>query len=488
MAGLNEIREARLKKIEILKEAGMDPYPISSFRTHMLTEITESFILLEKQGESVVAVGRVMAIRGQGAVMFIDVDDGTAIFQSVIKKDEIGDKQHSLFQDTVDMGDFVEISGTLFTTQKGQPSLLAKEWRMLSKSLRPLPEKRAGLQDPEERYRRRYLDLLTNKEVRERFVARSKLVSILRRTLDESGFIEVETPMLQEQAGGAIAKPFVTHHNALDIDLFLRIAPELYLKELLVGGLNKVYEIGRLFRNEGIDVTHNPEFTTIELYESYKNASEHMVFLESLIKALVENVTGSHKVSFQGDEIDFLPKFTTIAYLDLFKKYAELNDPWSLSLSDLREAVEKRGVVVADSDPKERILDNLYKKLCRPKLIQPTYIVDYPLEFSPLAKEKADTPGFIDRYQLVVGGLEIVNAFSELNDPLVQKDRFVSQEENKNKGDEEAHVKDEDYVEAMEYGMPPAAGLAISIDRMTMILTDTHNIREVILFPTMRPR
>jgi len=488
MASLEEIRSTRIEKLKRLKEAGIDPYPASSKQDATLFEAASNFDKLSKKKKPLFLVGRIMSIRGQGALTFITLNDGTGPFQGLLKRADIGDVSYDLFMETVDIGDFVEIEGTLFVTKRNEKTIEAVSWKMLSKSLRPLPEKWHGLQDVEERFRKRYLDALMAPEVKERFIVRAKIVSEMRRLLNESGFIEFETPILQPLAGGASAEPFKTHHNALDIDLYLRVAPELYLKELLVAGYPKVYELGRLFRNEGIDVTHNPEFTTVEWYEAYSDADKQMIFVEAVLKGIVEEVTDTSMATFDGNEIDFSKEFTKIKYLDLFKRYALIPDPESITKSDLLLKAQQLGITINPSDGEEKIMDSIYKKTCRPKLIQPTIIYDYPKAFSPLAKKKKDNPAFVDKFQIVAGGLEIVNSFSELNDPLDQRERFLEQEKNKERGDNEAQPNDESYIESMEYGMPPAGGLAVSIDRMTMLLTDTRNIKEVIFFPTMRPK
>lgn len=488
MASLNEIREERIKKINQLKEQGINPYPISSNKDFSLGEAVGSFDKLSKRKKAVSLVGRVMALRGQGALIFFDFNDGTGSLQGLMKKDEAKESDRTLFAETVDVGDFIEVSGSLFLTKRKEKTLLVKKWKMLSKSLRPLPDKWHGLQDVEERFRRRYLDTLMSSEVRERFVMRSKIIASLRSFLNKEGFIEVETPILQSQAGGANAEAFLTHHNALDIDLYLRIAPELYLKELLVGGFNKVYEIGRLFRNEGIDATHNPEFTTIELYESYSDADTHMKFVEKILKNVVKESVGKTSFEYDGNKISVSKSFLRVGFLELLKRYALIENPTTVTRDELKLKATQLGVDVASSDAKEKIMDNIYKKVVRPKLIQPTFIVDYPSEFSPLAKRKDDSPELIDRYQLVLGGLEVMNAFSELNDPIDQAGRFALQEKNKEAGDKEAQATDAEFIEAMEYGMPPAAGFGMSMDRLTMLLTDTKNIKEVLLFPTMKPR
>ena len=488
MASLEEIKDERIKKLNALKRAGIDPYPVSTTIGFSLEEAVLQFNAIVKKKKSIVLGGRIKAIRGQGAIIFFDIFDGAGFIQGLIKKGELDDKLHTLFGETVDIGDFIEIKGKLFVTKRKEKTLLVSDWKMLAKSLRPLPDKWHGLQDVEERFRRRYLDTLMSPEVKERFVVRSKIITALRNALNESGYLEVETPILQPLAGGALAEPFKTHHNALDIDLYLRIAPELYLKELLVGGFPKVYEIGRNFRNEGIDVTHNPEFTMLEFYESFSDAAKQRVFVEKLIKLVVKATTKKTSLPYDNTTIDFSKKFTVVSYFDLLKRYALILNPESISREELRIKANQFGVHVDDKDSTEKIMDNIYKKLCRPKLIQPTFITDYPKAFSPFAKQSAEDPTLIDRFQLVVGGLEIVNAFSELNDPIEQRERYMEQDKKRRGGEADVSPSDESYLEAMEYGMPPAGGVGLGVDRLVMLLTDTKNIREVILFPTLRPK
>ena len=489
MASLEEIRNNRLEKLEKLKKQEINPYPVFSSQDYTIIDLIENFGKLSKVGEKVSIVGRVMSLRPQGGLTFFNLDDGTAKFQGLLKKGEVvADDSFELFSETVDIGDFIEVKGKLFVTKRKEKTIQVGSWKMLSKSLRPLPEKWHGLQDVEERFRKRYLDALMSPEVKNRFLLRARLVSELRKILDGEGFVEFETPVLQPIAGGATAEPFITHHKALGIDLYLRIAPELYLKKLLIAGFPKVYEIGRLFRNEGIDMTHNPEFTTVEWYEAYSDAGKQMIFVEKVIRNLIKKVTGNTETVFDGQKIDFAKKFTKISYLDLLRRYALISNPESITRGEIVLKATQLGLKTAPSDGMEKIMDAIYKKTCRPKLIQPTFITDYPKAFSPLAKQSDKNSEFIERFQIVVGGFEILNAFSELNDPLEQRDRFTQQEKKRIAGDVEAQPKDENYIEAMEYGMPPAGGLGLSVDRMTMLLTDTKNIREVIFFPTLRPK
>jgi lysyl-tRNA synthetase class 2 len=487
MSSLQEIIDSRKKKLELLKAKGHDPYPASSLREYSNEETLKAFNKLSKKAKITLA-GRVMSLRPHGGLLFFNVFDGTANFQCLVKEDVVGKDSFSLFSQCVDMGDFVEASGKLFVTKRGEKTLEVKGWRILTKSLLPLPEKWHGLTDTEERFRKRYLDTLSSDEVRQRFVTRTKVVNEIRSLLNDDGFMEVETPMLQPQAGGATAVPFVTHHQALDIDLFLRIAPELYLKMLLVGGFNKVYEIGRNFRNEGIDVTHNPEFTMLEYYRAYSDSQNEMKFVESLIKKITKAVVGKNKFEYSGKNIDLSKKFEVISYSDLFSKYTEIKNLQSIDLEGVKKVAEKASIKISPADSREKIIDSIYKKLCRPNLINPTFVTEYPASMLPLSKRLKTNTELADAFQLIMGGLEIVKAFTELNDPLDQRERFKKEERFKEMGDVEAQSTDEAFLEALDHGMPPAGGVGIGIDRLVMLLTNSHNIREVIFFPTLRPR
>ncbi len=488
MASLQELRAERLDKLEKLKAAGKEVYPVESKLTNTLASLNKVFTVLAKSEKEVTVGGRVRAIRGQGAIIFADLDDGTGNIQILLKKGELKDGELELFEETVDLGDIISATGSVFLTKRGEKTVLVKNWQMLAKSLRPLPDKWEGLKDTEERFRRRYLDSLMNGEVKKRFIYRSQLIAEIRKFLDKDGFLEVETPILQPVPGGATATPFITHHEALDLDLYLRVAPELYLKMMLIGGFPKVYELGRSFRNEGIDVTHNPEFTTIEVYASYSTPVEERKRVELLFKSVVKKLFKQSSFTHAGQKVDFSKKFSVVTFYELLQRYAMISNPESISDKELVLKASQMGVKVEPSDHREKIMDNIYKKVCRSKLIQPTFIIDYPVAFAPLAKRKESNHELIDRFQLIVGGMELVNGFAELNDPLDQRGRFEEQEKKKAAGDTEAQVKDEDYLEAMEYGLPPACGWAIGIDRLAMLLTDTQNIREVIYFPTLRPK
>ncbi|MBI2046139.1 MAG: lysine--tRNA ligase [Parcubacteria group bacterium] len=489
MASLEELRAERIKKLQRLRDNGIDPYPVDS---RVDTEITDAILrfdeLSSQAQKKVVMGGRVMTLRGQGAILFFNFNDGTGVFQGMLKEDESGKEIFDLFSETVDIGDFVELEGSLFTTKRGEKTILISAWRMLAKSLRPLPDKWHGLQDIEERFRRRYLDVLMSPEARERFIIRSKTQAFLRSFLIREGYLEVETPMLQPLAGGATAEPFKTRHNALDADLYLRIAPELYLKELLVGGFNKVFEMGRNFRNEGIDATHNPEFTMLEFYEAYADAQKQKTFVEELVRTAAKEIIGGYEITYDGHDIDIARPFEKISFFNLLKRDADIAEPESLS----RDAYEKKAraldIDVKKTDAREKIMDYIYKKVSKPKLIQPTFITDYPAAFSPFAKRHGTETDLIDRFQLIIGGLEIVNAFSELNDPIEQRARYVEQDKKKKEGEGEVSPSDESYLEAMEYGMPPSSGVGLGVDRLVMLLSNAKNIREVILFPTLRQK
>ncbi|HTE48818.1 MAG TPA: lysine--tRNA ligase [Candidatus Paceibacterota bacterium] len=488
MSSIDEIRNTRIKKLELLRKGGVNPYPVESKREISLKEAIENFSQLEKTKDEKWIAGRIMSIRGQGAIVFITLNDGTASFQGLLKKDILSGNTFDFFGETVDIGDFIDIRGSFFMTKRGEKTIEVKDWRMLAKSLRPLPEKWHGLQDVEERFRKRYLDTLMNEEVKKRLILRSKAISLVRKFYNDDGYIEVETPRLQTVAGGATAKPFITHHNALNVDFFLTIAQELYLKMLLVGGFTKVYEIGRKFRNEGIDSTHNPEFTMLESQEVYGDAKTQRGFIEKLFKFLIVEIFGQEQVVINEVALDFSKSFEVVTFYDLIKKYTIIQDPEKVTQKDLAIYAEKNGIKVESDESIENMMDSLYKKLCRPNLVQPTFIIDYPVALNPFAKRKEDKPSLTDRFQLVISGIELVNAFSELNDPIDQKERYLEQDIKGEKGEQEISPTDTAYLEAMEYGMPPNGGIGIGIDRLIMFLSGAKNIKEVILFPTLKPK
>ncbi len=484
---LEEIRSERLKKLEAFRSEGGDPYPAKSRRTHAIADLAKKFGALAKSKKKVVLAGRVVARREHGGAAFFDLSDGTGKFQLLLKEDLLGE-DFGRAAATIDIGDFVEVEGACFATKRGERTLEVRGWRMLAKSLLPLPEKWHGLQDVEERFRKRYLDLLVNEGVRERFLRRSALVHAIRSFFDTQGFLEVETPLLHSIPGGALARPFVTHHNALDTDFYLRIAPELYLKRLLIGGFDRVFEIGRCFRNEGIDATHNPEFTMLEAYAAYWDEEDMMGAVEDLFMLLGKEFGKKGALAVGEKQISFKKPFARIAFKDLLARYALIPHYDAETRDSLAVRARQFGIEAAPHESKEKIADEIYKKICRPYLTQPTFVVHHPIELSPLAKRRAEKQSEVRRFQLITGGLELANGFAELNDPIDQRARFQAQERDRQGGEEEAHRVDEDFLEALEYGMPPAAGLGIGIDRLLMLLTDMKNIREVVLFPTLRPK
>ncbi len=476
--------EVRKEKLSRLQSQEINPYPSRVTRTHTIKEFFDAFSSLEKG--KVVVVGRIRALRTHGGSVFVDIHDGTGKVQVYIKQDEIGDTEYSFFSEYVDIGDFVEVEGTAFTTHKGQQSLLVTHIHLLTKSLRPLPEKWHGLKDTETRLRKRYLDLLANDEVREVFVARSKLISHMRSFMDSHGFLEVETPVLEDTPGGAEALPFVTHHNALGRDFYLRISLELHLKRLLVGGFERVYEIGKVFRNEGIDREHLQEFTEMEFYWAYQDYEGLMTFTEKLYLHLLESAYNREYIMVEGERIEFKGPWPRIDYYKLFKEHTGI-DLNGLDEATLKEKVKKLNVREVDLNVGlGRIIDQVYKRMCRPHIKGPAFLINHPLVLSPLAKQKKDSPSQVERFQVLIAGSEVGNAFSELNDPLDQRKRFEEQMGLRDKGDKEAQMLDEDFLEALEYGMPPAAGFGVGIDRLVMLFSGVESIRETVIFPQMR--
>ncbi len=494
---LEEIRESRIKKLASLKQKGVEPYPERvSFKIEEVSEISKNFKKLASSKKAVGIAGRIMGRREHGGSMFLDIFDGSnglttsgsGKLQIFMGRDKIGEESFSLLRDHIDIGDFIAVSGKPFYTKRNEPTIEVSKWELLAKSLRPLPEKWHGLSDIEERFRKRYLDILMNPEVRERFLLRSKIISALRKFLDTDGFIEVETPILQTIAGGASARPFKTHHNALDTDLYLRIATELHLKELLIAGMQKVYEIGRIFRNEGIDMTHNPEFTSVELYMAYKNDEDMMHCIENLFSSLIKTIFKKNKIIFEEREIAFRAPFKKITFLEALERHALVTDYHKKTREDFLMIAQRFGINPEKHESKDKIADKIFAKMCRPKFLDPTFVTHYPANLIPLAKRSSKNLNISLAFQLVVGGVEIAKAFNELNDPIDQRERFKKESELAQKGDIEAQPLDEEFIEAMEYGMPPAAGAGIGIDRLVMLLTNTTNIKEVILFPTMKPK
>ena len=481
---LNDQMLVRRGKMNDFRDLGIDPFGHRFRRTNYSIDITEHFE--EMEGQKVTLAGRIMSVRGHGKVSFMEIADVKGTIQLFFKIDLLGEEKFKQIK-FLDIGDTVGISGEVFRTQRGQISVRVEDWEILSKGLRPLPEKFHGLTDTEIRYRQRYVDLIVNPEVKDVFIKRSKVISAIRNYLDGLGFMEVETPVLHTLAGGASARPFVTHHNALDMTMYCRIALELHLKRLIVGGLEKVYEIGRVFRNEGIDVRHNPEFTLLELYEAYSDYEGMIELAEGLLKEVCLAVHGSTTCMCQGVELDF-SHFERMTMVEAVKKYSGIDYYDYETAEEMLAAVKKKGIDLEDNDvsTKGYILNALFDVTVEENLIQPTAITDYPIEISPLAKKMPD-PNFTYRFEGFVLGRELCNAFSELNDPLDQRERFERQMELKAQGDDEAHPLDEDYLTAMEYGLAPTGGIGIGIDRLVMLMTDSASIRDVLLFPTMKP-
>ena len=482
---LDEQHRVRLEKLAALKEAGKDPYTTTQFPVDIYNkEIRERFDELENS--DVVIAGRMMTRRIMGKASFLDIRDASDRMQVYVRKDDVGDDDYADFKKW-DIGDIIGVKGKVFRTKMGEISVHATEIKLLSKSLLPLPEKWHGLKDKEERYRKRYLDLIANPEVKDVFVKRSRIISEIRKFLDGHGYVEVDTPVLLPLEIGAAARPFKTHHNALDIDMYLRIETELYLKRLIVGGFDKVYEVGRIFRNEGMDSSHNPEFTTIEMYQAYINYFQMMDLIEDLYRTVTLNVCGTDTVPYQGKEIAVGKPWERLTMIEAVKKFAgvDYND-WADDAAARACAKEKGVEEITDKSTKGDVLIAFFEEFVEDKLIQPTIIYDYPVENSPLAKRKPEFPAFTERFEYFINGMEFGNAFSELNDPIDQKERFVKQVAAKRaQGGNDAQV-DEDFVTALEYGLPPTAGLGFGLDRLVMLLTDSASIRDVLLFPTMK--
>lgn len=490
MSTIDKIKKERRKKLENLREKGINPYPARVERTHSIEEVLSSFDKLSGKEEKVILCGRIRLIREHGKISFIEMEDGTGRIQGMLREDELGKERYRFFLDNFDIGDFVEIKGVLIQTKTGEKTIKALEYRILAKSLRPLPEKWHGLEDKEKRYRKRYLDLIMNPEVKRVFEKRTKILKLLRSYLDEHGFMEVETPVLQPLYGGASAKPFLTHLDSLDIDMYLRVSNELYLKRLIVGGFPKVYEVSKDFRNEGIDRQHNPEFTQIEFYWAYADYQDLMKFTEKMLAFVIEKVCGKLEIEFEGERLDFNPPWPRVTYRDAVFEHTGIDINKVKKEEDLKKVV---GEKLSEFEVEGKVgygalLDALYKEYVRPHLTRPCFLIDHPAELMPLAKRKEEEPGKIESFQLLVAGYELIKAYSELNDPLDQKRRWLEQEGLAKKGLEEHEVLDEDYIEALEYGMPPTAGWGLGIDRLTAILTGEHSIRDVIFFPFMKPK
>jgi len=478
--------QAKLEKLKVLRDLGVEPYGNRFDRTHLVEDLRKSPEKFVQEDIRVKIAGRVMALRKHGKAIFVDLQDRSGKIQVYVKKDLLGEESFAVFK-AVDVGDWIGVEGTVFYTHSGELTVLCEKFTFLSKCLNALPEKWHGLKEVEVRYRKRYLDLIMNPEVRSIFLLRSRLLSELRRFLDRRGFLEVETPMMQTIPGGALARPFKTFHNALGMDLYLRIAPELFLKRLIVGGLEKVYEINRNFRNEGISVRHNPEFTMLELYEAYGNYETMMEICEKMISEAVMAILGTYQVTYQSMTIDFTPPWKRVSLREALRELAGI-DILEDSTETMKEVARKNNIACEANWDRGKLVNEFLEKFLQPKLVHPTFVLDYPTEISPLAKTKKDDPRLVERFELFIGKEELGNAYSELNDPIEQRKRFEEQLRKREKGDMEAHLIDEDYIEALEYGMPPTGGLGVGIDRLVMLLTDSPSIREVILFPILRPR
>ena len=489
MVESDERREQRLAKLSRLREKGIDPYPARAEHTHTAAEAIAAFEHATDSEKPVVKIaGRLVAVRIMGRSSFAHIADGSGRIQLYLRQDTLGDEAYDLFRREIDLGDFVSAEGRLFRTRTGEVTVEAKSWRLLAKALRGLPEKWHGLKDVETRYRQRYLDLIANDPVRAIFTTRSRIVTGIRRFLDERGFLEVETPVLQPIYGGAAARPFTTYHNALDRTLYLRIADELYLKRLIIGGFDRVYEIGHNFRNEGISSEHNPEFTVIELYQAYADYDAIMRLVEELYSTIAREVLGSAVITYQGNEIDLTPPWRRVTMRDAILEHTGIDIEVHRDRESLETVIESRGLPFTGQPNWGKLVEKLFEGQVEPRLLQPTFVLDYPIEISPLAKKKPDAPHLVERFEYWIGGLECGNAFSELNDPLDQRERFAAQMLAAQQGDEEAHPMDEDFLTALEHGMPPTGGLGFGVDRLVMLFTDQSSIREVILFPQLRSK
>lgn len=488
-AQYNEQETLRRQKLSDLQSQGRDPFDVYKVeRTHTSSQIKDNYEELE--GEEVKLAGRLMSKRVQGKAGFADIHDRDGKMQLFLKIDVVGEERHKEFK-TLDLGDWISVTGIVFKTKTGEVTVQVRSYELISKSLKPLPEKWHGLKDPDLRYRQREVDIITNPKVKETFLMRTKIIRSIRDFLDNRGYLEVETPILSPIAGGAAARPFTTHHNALDIDMYLRIATELYLKRCIVAGFEKVYDMGKNFRNEGIDIRHNPEFTMIELYEAYADYNDMMEIMENLVAYACEKVHGTTKVTYQGTEIDLTPPWRRATMVELVKEYANV-DFDTISSDEEARAIAKERKLEFKKELKDctkaDVLNSLFEEYAEAHLIQPTFVCDYPVEISPLTKKKRGNEEYTERFEGFIFGREVCNAYSELNDPIVQRDRFEQQAKERELGDDEAYVIDEEFMSALETGMPPTGGLGIGIDRIVMFLTDAYSIRDVILFPTMKPQ
>jgi lysyl-tRNA synthetase class 2 len=482
-----EIIALRKEKLDRLRERGIDPYPARATHSHTAQEALDLLGDADENNETVSTAGRITSKRKMGKASFLDLRDGTARIQIYVKSENVGAEAYELLRE-LDVGDFLSVTGTLFRTKTKEPTIDVAEFTVLAKALRALPEKWHGLQDVEIRYRQRYLDLIASPEVRETFVTRSRVIAGIRRYLDERGYLEVETPILQGTAGGAAARPFVTHHNTLDRQFYLRIAIELYLKRLVVGGFDRVYEIGRIFRNEGVSTKYNPEFTMLESYQAYADYNDIMDLVEQMVSSVAEEVLGTTEVPYGDDVINFAPPWPRIPLRDAILERSGVDFEACPDLESIRTAAADASVPIEAAWGRGKIIDELLSVHVEPNLLQPTFLIDYPVELSPLAKRRPDNPNLVERFEFFIAGREVGNAYTELNDPVDQRGRMGDQAKLKAAGDDEAEVADEDFLVALEHGMPPTGGLGIGIDRLVMALTGSSSIREVILFPALREK
>lgn len=487
---LSELLQIRRNKLDELRKLGIDPFGGKYEREHHAGDILKQYdelskVELEEKQVEVNLAGRIMAKRGMGKASFAHIQDLSGRIQIYVRQDSIAEAQYEAFS-ILDLGDIIGVKGVLFKTKTGETTIKVKELEVLSKSLYPLPEKFHGLKDVELRYRQRYVDLIINPDVQKTFIARSRIIQSMRRYLDSQGYLEVETPTLHSIAGGAAARPFITHHNALDMELYMRIAIELHLKRLIVGGLEKVYEIGRVYRNEGISTRHNPEFTMIELYEAYADYKDIMALTENMIAHIAQEVLGTQVISYQGHEVDLTPQWRRVSMVDAVKEVVGVDFSVQMSNEEAHRLAKEHKVPVEPHMTFGHILNAFFEQFVEETLIQPTFVTGHPVEISPLAKKNDVDPRFTDRFELFIVAREHANAFSELNDPIDQRQRFEAQMKEKEQGNDEAHEMDEDFLRALEYGMPPTGGLGIGIDRLIMLLTNSPSIRDVLLFPHMR--
>ncbi|MBI4128827.1 MAG: lysine--tRNA ligase [Parcubacteria group bacterium] len=483
----SNIQKIREEKLQRIREEGINPYPRRVTRTCTVQKLLDTFNEVVASKERITVVGRVMSLRTHGGSFFLTIRDGSGSIQGYLKRDVLGDAMYQLWHDVLDVGDIVGVTGFAFHTQKGEPTIESSQLVMLAKALAPLPEKWHGLQNVEERFRKRYIDLLVNDEVRTRFMQRSRLIKQVRTFLWRENFIEVETPILQSIPGGTTARPFETRLNALDMRLYLRVAPELYLKRLLVAGFEQIFEIGRNFRNEGMDREHNPEFTMLECYRAYSDDEEMIAWIERMVSSVVEELVGARSVHLKDYTVDFTPPWPQVLFNDLLEERVSVKYDKS-TLEELRDAAARLNISIDAYMGKGRIADEIFKKVIRPHILSPLVVRNHPLELSPLAKSRENIPHQGARFQVLAGGMELINGFAELNDPVEQRERFLEQVKQRAAGDEEAHWLDEDFLEALLYGMPPAAGFGMGIDRLAAVLTGAESLREIILFPTMRRR